>query len=471
MLKARDALSPGRIDRPRLPATPSRHTTPAQTHTLWYALHFPALTAPTLINELASVCQLASAHIRISQPDVLVMEVRSMLRYFGGFSRLKTKLIPVLYAKLDELQQARIFFEALSPSADASALLARTELQGHIHHQDALKSALGQVPVSSLPLGGRTLHRLQSCGLLYLRDIWRLPSSALRLRFGRELSQYIELLLAKRPSALERWQPALIFCEDISVDMEISNRPDILWLASQLLQRMEVFLKKRQLGTDQLVFSLYRHRQMITHIILGVRTPTSDKALWLLLLENRLEQISLHGAMTAINLKVLHFYPVHASGACPARSKAAHAPSSGLLELLASRLGDNQIFQLSCQQSHDPAIAGEYLVFSKTAQSTPDALPVRVPGFGYWKQLPCWLLQKPHALASYQGKPVYLTPLEIVHGPQRIESCWWTGCDMRRDYYVVCNRHGMMLWIYRDLGQGKKHGNGRSDWFLHGLFA
>src|SRR5690606_38524427 len=112
---------------------------------------------------------------------------------------------------------------------------------------------------------------------------------------------------------------------------------------------------------------------------------------------------------------------------------------------------------------HDPAIAGEYRAFNQIKADNLENISSDMPGFGYWKNPPCWLLQTPHKLNTFNGKPVYVTPLVIDQGPQRIESCWWTGIDIRRDYYVAHNRHGMLLWIYRDLGIDL--------WFLHGLFA
>jgi hypothetical protein len=35
-------------------------------------------------------------------------------------------------------------------------------------------------------------------------------------------------------------------------------------------------------------------------------------------------------------------------------------------------------------------------------------------------------------------------------GPERIESGWWDGGDVVRDYYVVGTRAGVRLWIYRE---------------------
>ena len=48
-------------------------------------------------------------------------------------------------------------------------------------------------------------------------------------------------------------------------------------------------------------------------------------------------------------------------------------------------------------------------------------------------------------------------------GPERIETAWWRGPTVRRDYYVVETESGERLWVFRSLRDG--------GWFLHGVFA
>ena len=50
-----------------------------------------------------------------------------------------------------------------------------------------------------------------------------------------------------------------------------------------------------------------------------------------------------------------------------------------------------------------------------------------------------------------------------AHGPERIETSWWRGATVRRDYYVVETRSGARFWLFRRLKDG--------GWFLHGMFA
>jgi protein ImuB len=47
-------------------------------------------------------------------------------------------------------------------------------------------------------------------------------------------------------------------------------------------------------------------------------------------------------------------------------------------------------------------------------------------------------------------------------GPERIETLWWRGPSVRRDYYLVATESGGHLWMFRQLTDGK--------WFVHGIF-
>ena len=79
---------------------------------------------------------------------------------------------------------------------------------------------------------------------------------------------------------------------------------------------------------------------------------------------------------------------------------------------------------------------------------------------------PLWLLPAPRSLPVRDGRPCQEGggPLELREGPERIESGWWDGGDVARDYYVAENRHGERFWIYRDL-------RAPASWYLHGVFA
>ena len=77
---------------------------------------------------------------------------------------------------------------------------------------------------------------------------------------------------------------------------------------------------------------------------------------------------------------------------------------------------------------------------------------------------PLWLLAQPRPLSEIDDAPCYEGRLALVAGPERIESGWWDGHDVMRDYFVAANPAEAMLWIYRER-------KSRGRWFLHGFFA
>ena len=48
-------------------------------------------------------------------------------------------------------------------------------------------------------------------------------------------------------------------------------------------------------------------------------------------------------------------------------------------------------------------------------------------------------------------------------GPDRIETLWWRGRTIRRDYYRATTESGNQLWMFRRLIE--------KGWFVHGIFA
>jgi protein ImuB len=71
-----------------------------------------------------------------------------------------------------------------------------------------------------------------------------------------------------------------------------------------------------------------------------------------------------------------------------------------------------------------------------------------------------WLLNEPLPLSS---------GLVLEQGPERIESGWWDGKDVVRDYYIArqaagpCRSQCARLWVFQER-QSK-------CWYLHGMFA
>jgi protein ImuB len=77
---------------------------------------------------------------------------------------------------------------------------------------------------------------------------------------------------------------------------------------------------------------------------------------------------------------------------------------------------------------------------------------------------PLWLLPLPQPLRLRAGLPLRRGPLRLVSEPERIESGWWDGGEIARDYYTAVDIHGVRLWVFRE--RTAPHG-----WYLHGVFG
>ena len=77
-------------------------------------------------------------------------------------------------------------------------------------------------------------------------------------------------------------------------------------------------------------------------------------------------------------------------------------------------------------------------------------------------------MSEPQQLEVRAHRPVFDSlPLELVAGPERIETGWWDDAPATRDYYIAENTAGRLVWIYRE----RLPVPGKALWYLQGLFG
>ncbi len=156
-----------------------------------------------------------------------------------------------------------------------------------------------------------------------------------------------------------------------------------------------------------------------------------------------------------------------------------------LVERLRSRLGDDAVALLATQAEHRPEYAASeapsVALKHPTSGRYVAGTPARHPASAHPVNVrPAKPAPQPREFAPGAPRPLWLLdavrPLRIEleaqpwilrDGPERIESGWWDGRDLRRDYFVAENPHGETVWVYRD----HRYGTDDGEWFMHGLFA
>ncbi|MEP7300293.1 MAG: DNA polymerase Y family protein, partial [Caldimonas sp.] len=89
---------------------------------------------------------------------------------------------------------------------------------------------------------------------------------------------------------------------------------------------------------------------------------------------------------------------------------------------------------------------------------------------------PVWL-QPAEPLAEQASRPLFEgRPLQLLSGPERIESGWWDAGLAGRDYFIAAAADGALVWIYRErlpLARSVNEDEAAvaSGWFLQGRFG
>ncbi|ALO44812.1 Y-family DNA polymerase [Pseudohongiella spirulinae] len=408
---------------------------------LWLAIH--RRSDKQSLEAIAHAGLHISDYVSLVEPDDVLVEVRSSLRYFGS--------IRALSRQLNQQLDTHSYCAALSPSPAASLLMARLELSSCVRETPQLRAALGDIPVACLPLPERQSLALQRCGLIVLRDVWRIPIREIRLRFGRQLTDYLQSLLAIRPWTPARWQPAPCFEQSMESEYGLHSHQQILSAIQPLMEAFVGFLKQYHLLCDHLELHLSGEKPEPAILTIQTRHASRDGALFMLLVQQALERQRLPAVASTIMLRSRTLSPFHASSA-----------QQSLADLLSARLGADQVLQLGISEEHAPEYVTELKPHPyKSDEPTSTGYPGQNSSVS---RQPLLLVQPPQILQQHDNKVFYLTPLKIICGPERIETRWWAGHSIRRDYYVARNSHGSDLWIFRDLNQ-------QGSWYLHGIFA
>jgi protein ImuB len=128
-----------------------------------------------------------------------------------------------------------------------------------------------------------------------------------------------------------------------------------------------------------------------------------------------------------------------------------HAPDPDLLDRLRARLGAKAVRGLALAADHRPERAWRWCAPGEAGSGCGRA------------DRPLWLLPEPLALETRNRRPWWDGELALGQERERIETGWWDGFEVARDYFVAKTERGGRLWIYREIKGGR-------GWFLHGLF-
>jgi protein ImuB len=420
-----------------------------------------------LLESVAGLALGFSPRVGIEPPDGVLLEVRGSLKLFGGARRLCALLRGQLEA---HGLGPRI---ALTPTPLAATWFARAGQQVALRRSDALPARLASLPLAVTRWPERALQLLATMGMRTLGECLRLPRDGLARRFEPRLRLDLDraLGLAADPRAAFVARERFVARRDL--EPESADTVRLQRAIEPLLADLCAFLRGRGAGIDSLEL-LLRHREApATRLRLGFAEPVAAEARIVALLRERLAGVALPGPVRSVGLRGGRLLEARAEAGDLFASDRRAAVVPQLVERLRARLGTGAVHGLRVVPEHRPEKSGDIPengdihLFSEAASKLRTPLPKigecpHFPGRSHPSR-PVWLLAEPQPLEGGE-QPRCEGVLEMEEGPERIESGWWDGHDVRRDYYVARTPAGVRLWIFRE-----RRAQGR--WFLHGVFG
>ncbi|WP_025856173.1 DNA polymerase Y family protein [Pseudomonas sp. CHM02] len=368
-----------------------------------------------------------SSQVSLYYPRALLFEIESSLGLFGPWPQFEARLRKAL----SELGFRHRIVAAPNPAA---ARVLANIYDGLAVQDDGLMQALAPLPIDRAGLDPQAATALSRMGLRTLAHVQALPRHTLARRFDASLLRHLDALTGQRPLALAFYQPPDQFDVRIELNFDVQSHQALLFPLRRLTGDLSAFLCGRDSGVQRFDLHLEHAQVPDTVIKVGLLSAEREPAMLFELARGRLEHVQVTSPVRGFRL-VAQDLPVFV----PQRQDLFDdrpqqtLPWEQLRERLRARLGDEAVQGLRFHADHRPECA-----WQATADKSPCPSLNRV-------RRPGWLLNEPTLLAE-QG-------VQILMGPERIESGWWDGADIRRDYYLIQTRAGQQGWAYRTLGQ------------------
>jgi protein ImuB len=321
-----------------------------------------------------------------------------------------------------------------------------------------LREALGPLPLTLLDLPDATRNTLREAGVTTFRQAAALPRDGLARRFGHAIVERIDHALGHAPDPRTAFVPPPAFEGRLELPAPAHDVESLAFGVQRLVRDLADWLNARGLGAVRLTLVLDHERYLrqrgvpATEVPFALGAPTRTPPHLMGVLRERLTRVTLPAPVEAMILRSDETAALAGRNLGLLPGDDADRVEVPLVDRLRARLGEDALIRLVPHADHRPELAtAEAAAKTVKSMTLPDA------------PRPVWLLSEPQPLASVMEA----RPWVLRDGPERIESGWWDGADIRRDYYVADTHEGATVWIYRDHRYGVEDG----EWFLHGLFA
>lgn len=384
---------------------------------------------------LAGVAYRYSSQVALL-PHAIVLEISRSRSLLGEWPTIERNL------RNDLVELGFRHHIAAAPTPHAAHVLAGVSDGQAVLTQEVMRRALDAVPLQQSRLPERALDALPRMGIRRLGQLLRMPRDGLQRRFGAELLQAIDRLLGDAPAGLDLYVPPDAVDWRIELSHEVENIAALVFPLKRMTSDLAAYLSGRDGGVQRFALQLEHRDANVTEVPVGMLSPERHAEVLFEAARGRLEQVQLPAPVLSLRLIADDLPGFVPAGRDLFDERPANAlPFEQLRERLRARLGDRAVYRwgttIDPRPEHSQRVATQDESFIEP------------------RPRPTWLLEKPVPLRGV---------LRILAGPERMETGWWDGGEMRRDYYIVETAQGQRAWAYCAPDD-------QAGWMLHGWFA
>lgn len=384
-------------------------------------------------------------------------------------------------------------------------------------------AALAPLSVAALDLPAEVEALLAELGLERIEQVAALPRSTLLARFGGVLLDKLDRAHGTAPAAIVAQAAPVELRFEHLLEHPTARSEMIEHVLGQLVEQACAALLRQRRGMLRLECQFSFESRPALSLVVGMYRPSASERHVRELIALQLESRRFGEPVAAIELRVLaydelefHQQEMFATDT----TRQAPRELALLVDRLSNRLGSHAVTRPWLLASAQPEFACQYrplaslvarrrkkaaaksrrrradkklpaLVAEPSSASAPAARDLSLPAHAeavhaepfHARRAPLAALApgdrplrletRPRRLAAVslapEGPPVMFRLAGIDQrivrywGPERIETSWWRGRCVRRDYYQAETTAGDRFWLFRELASG--------HWFLHGYFA
>ncbi len=419
------------------------------------------------------------------KPSSILFDLTGISRLFGGEENLARQL----FERIQQLGYVPRL--AIADTIGVAWGVSHFGTTGWSVIPPADHQAWSGLPLDALRLSAATVDTLQQLGLQRIDQLLLLPRDQLAMRFGDEIHRRLDQALGARPETFQAHRSTIDFSATQALEYPLTHRETIEITIGRMVQDICQQLRSRQQAGQQWCIHLVGTEQDPLRISVGLfRATTNPQELMPLIqmqLDHQLQQSNRSGRsrlplaveeiqVRATSVVLMVRYQRQLFDDPPGMDQQSLAD---LVNRLSNRLGQQKVLAARLRSGAQPEYAFEYrplidrkrrshkrAIRSSTSVTHVAGRPLRIltPAFPInvvpnQRTSNCAMQACP--LQTFRTEK---QTFQVVQGwgPERIETGWWRGLMVVREYWRIEVASGQQFWLYQNLRD--------QSWFLQGEF-